>query len=118
LSDSERADRHNTGKDRWDLLPWDALRYLTRVYGYGARKYSDRNWEKGMPWSECFASLQRHYNSRSWGQQKDVESQLLHTAHAAWNALALLAYEIRGVGEDDFAALFGSNREREEDSDE
>ena|SRR5580765_836244 len=105
---ADRADRHNAGKDRWDLLPWDALRYLTKVYAYGARKYDDRNWEKGMPYSECFASLMRHYASKFDGEACDPESQLFHTAHAAWNALALLTYELRDIGEDDFGPLVDS----------
>jgi hypothetical protein len=80
---------------------------LTRVYGHGAEKYSDRNWEKGMPYSECFASLMRHYSAAFGGERDDPESTLLHSAHAAWNALAILAYELRGVGTDDFTSLGG-----------
>ncbi|NIN67628.1 MAG: hypothetical protein GTO63_23585, partial [Anaerolineae bacterium] len=35
------------------------------------------------------------------GAQHDTESNLLHSAHVAWNALALLTYELRDIGQDD-----------------
>jgi len=35
------------------------------------------------------------------GETFDPETRLRHIAQAAWNAQALLAYELRGIGEDD-----------------
>ena len=35
------------GKGRFDLLPMCVLMRLARHYEAGAKKYSDRNWEKG-----------------------------------------------------------------------
>ena len=40
--------KHDQGKPRMDLLPMDALLEIAKVFGFGACKYGDRNWEKGL----------------------------------------------------------------------
>lgn len=92
--------RFNEGKLRYDLLPPDAIEEVVKVFTMGAKKYTDRNWELGMPWMTIVASLKRHMAAWELGELKDTESGLLHTAHLAWNALALLTYELRCIGED------------------
>lgn len=48
------------GKGRCDLLPPVTILRLARHYEAGAKKYGDRNWEKGIP-SHSFAdSAIRH----------------------------------------------------------
>ena len=93
--------RYNEGKLRYDLLPADALEELVKVYTKGAAKYAPRNWEKGMDWSKCFASLLRHAFSWAKGEDLDPETGCAHMAHVAWNALALVAYAKRSKGLDD-----------------
>jgi len=48
------------GKGRFDLIPTDALRRLAQHYENGARKYGDRNWEKGQPLGRYLDSAFRH----------------------------------------------------------
>lgn len=93
--------KHDAGKHRYDLLPPDALEYMVDVFTYGARKYEDRNWEKGMKWGRVFGATMRHLWAFWRGQDIDPESGLHHIAHAAANCLFLLAYAMRKVGEDD-----------------
>ena len=94
--------RYNAGKLRYDLLPVDAIRELTKVMTMGAEKYEARNWEKGFKWMEdCFGSLQRHAQAFAGGEDRDAESGQLHMAHVMWNAMALVAFQLRGVGTDD-----------------
>lgn len=93
--------RYNKGKKRYDLVPPDGLDSIVDVFTFGAAKYSDRNWELGMSWMDVVASLKRHLAAWEHGYSVDSESGLLHTAHLAWNALALLTYELRGIGTDD-----------------
>jgi hypothetical protein len=52
--------------ERFDLLPWDFLAEVARLYNKGAEKYDERNWEKGYKVSLSFAALQRHL-SQWWG---------------------------------------------------
>jgi hypothetical protein len=97
----EPALRYDADKPRYDLLPADALEELVNVFTVGAKKYADRNWEKGMSWSRCFGSLMRH--SWKWwrGEEIDAETGCHHMAMAAWNAMVLCAYSLRKVGTDD-----------------
>jgi hypothetical protein len=94
--------KNDGGKDPWHLVPWDAVRGIVRVLEFGAIKYEARNWEKGMDWSRCYAALQRHLVA--WFQdreKRDPETGYSHLWHAGCCLLFLIAYEIRGVGNDD-----------------
>ena len=96
--------RHDAGKPRTDLLPPDALLELSKVYAAGALQYSDRNWERGMPWSKVVGPMLRHTFKRMMGEVWDKEDKgepQRHTAKIAWNAIAWLTYELRGIGTDD-----------------
>lgn len=100
MSDTELGMRFNTGKVRFDLVPPDALKELAAIYTKGAEKYAARNWEKGLDWSECYGSLQRHANAWAEGEDRDQESGQPHMAHVAWNAMALLTFYLRDIGTD------------------
>lgn len=93
--------RYDAGKPRTDLLPPDGLLELAQLYTIGAVKYGDRNWERGMPWSKVLGPLLRHLLRWMVGQARDPETGLSHMTHVAWNALALVVYELRGIGTDD-----------------
>lgn len=97
--------RLDAGKNRLELLPFDGLAAVGDVLTVGANKYADRNWEKGMKWSRVAGSLIRHLARRMVGETHDPETGLLHTAHIACNALFLLTYELRRVGENDLPML-------------
>jgi dATP/dGTP diphosphohydrolase len=93
--------RFNEGKPRYDLLPYDAIDALADHYRKGSEKYAERNWERGMDWSKCFSSLMRHASAFAQGEDYDPENGSLHATAMAWNALALLAYQLRNIGNDD-----------------
>jgi hypothetical protein len=98
---AKTAIRETKGKPRFDLLPLEWSQALVLVLTRGALKYDDRNWELGMKWSRCWASMFRHAFKFATGQRYDKETGCHHMAHVAWNALALMSYDIRGVGEND-----------------
>ena len=89
------------GKDPWHLAPWDAFRAIIKVLRFGAEKYAARNWEKGMAWSRPYGALIRHLTSWWEGEKADPETGYSHLWHAGCCVVFLIAYEIRGVGEDD-----------------
>lgn len=89
------------GKMPWHLLPPDAVEQIVAVLKFGATKYGDRNWEKGMAWSRPFAALMRHMWAWWRGEDRDPETGLSHLAHAGCCILFLLAYEKRNTGKDD-----------------
>ena len=63
-----------------------------------------RNWERGMPWSKVLGPLLRHLYKWTRGEIIDKESGQRHIAMVAWNAIALLTYELRKIGVDDVRA--------------
>lgn len=50
----------NEGKPRYDLISPIANYYGAMHLANGAKKYGDRNWEKGQPLSRYIESLERH----------------------------------------------------------
>ena len=68
-----------------------ALEHVAAVGTYGAAKYSDNGWRSVPAGQERYTdALWRHLLQEAQGLERDPESQLLHAAHAAWNALARL----------------------------
>ncbi len=93
--------RFNKGKTRFDLIPSGWTRVLAQILTVGAAKYAPRNWEKGLSWSETLGSLHRHLDSWVSGEMYDPETKCHHLGHVAWNALALMSMQLRGVGTED-----------------
>ena len=93
--------KDDSAKLRWDLLPPDATEEIVKVLMFGAQKYGDYNWARGMKWSRMFAALMRHMWAWWRGEGRDPETGLTHLAHAGCCLLFLLSYELRQIGEDD-----------------
>lgn len=87
--------------ERFDLIPFDALEEVARVYGEGAKKYEDDNWLKGYRWRLSLGALLRHVARFMCGEDRDRETGCLHLAHAAWHCLTLITFMQRGLGTDD-----------------
>lgn len=100
-SEDSPGGRNDMGKLRYDLIPPEALEELTKVLTFGANKYADRNWEKGMKWGRVYGSLMRHLWKWWSGHDKDEETGYSHLSHAICNIAFLITYEKRKVGEDD-----------------
>ena len=85
-----RKDDQN--KLRYDLIPTRPLAELAKVYTVGARKYADRNWEKGLLWGRVFAAMMRH--AWAWWSGKRRHEKGMHPlASVAWCAFTLMEYE-------------------------
>lgn len=94
--------RHNKGKTRFGLLPAAWTRALAEVMTKGAEKYAPRNWERGMDPAIMIDCMMRHVDAYRRGERYDAETGCHHLAHAAWNILALMTYDIRGMVDSDF----------------
>lgn len=97
----EAGTKYDANKPRWDLLPAFALGEVVDVYTRGAKKYADRNWEKGMSFSRIFRALLSHVFKWWRGEKYDKTDGQQHLASVVWCALALMEYEFRQVGMDD-----------------
>ena len=77
-----------TGKGRFDLIPYEGLYRLAKHYEEGLKKYSERNWEKGIPISSCADSAARHILKFIDGWTDED-----HLAAAAWNIFAIMHFQ-------------------------
>lgn len=85
----EQGERLNEGKLKWSLVPQSALHPMVRVLEFGANKYSEHNWKKGLPVVEICESLKRHLDAFMEGEDLDPESGLSHVGHIQCNAMFL-----------------------------
>lgn len=93
--------KQDGGKARMDLIAPEMLVGVANVLAFGAEKYSERNWEKGMSWGRCFGALMRHMWAWWGGEKADPETGFSHLHHAACCLMFLIAYEERKTGTDD-----------------
>lgn len=102
------GEKHDAGKARWDLMPWEALRPVVVVLGHGAAKYAPDNWRR-VPKARdrYFAAALRHLVAWREGEQLDPESREPHLAHALRSLLFLQALDpeaapgrVQGCGSD------------------
>jgi hypothetical protein len=103
VTDPKTGGKKGSKLARYDLIPVKPLEEVAIVYGKGARKYADRNWELGYKWGLSYAAMMRHANAFWAGQDYDnhepdcPEGCVNHTegphlAQVAWHALALLQF--------------------------
>lgn len=75
-------------KPRPDLFSPFAEERVGEWLRLGAKKYSERNWEKGIPNSRRFASLRRHVMRYQQGDRSED-----HLAAVIFNAMVLIHNE-------------------------
>ncbi len=76
------------GKSRPDLQSPYAQERIGHWLRLGAEKYNERNWEAGMSFSRCVASIERHLVAYKMGRREED-----HLAAIAVNAQFLMHYE-------------------------
>lgn len=93
--------KHDTQKPRLDLIPTEAIVEIAKVLTFGAIKYDEWNWARGMKWSRVIGAAERHIGAFKGGEDIDPETGLSHIAHAACNLMFLLFYEQHRRDNDD-----------------
>lgn len=91
MNDSGHRDAVSTGAvreklssdERWDLIPYLPMQKLAAWFGRGAKKYADRNWEKGLPLISFLNSASRHLFKLHQG---DTDED--HATAVVWNMMA------------------------------
>jgi hypothetical protein len=97
MTDTEVGRKDDGGKPRIDLVDSSLLPAVGSILAFGASKYGDRNWEKGIAYGRVFAAMQRHLWAWWSGQDLDEESGLSHLAHGLCNLMFLIAFSKRPV---------------------
>lgn len=89
----------DAGKNRLGLVLGGfarALQEVGKVGTFGANKYTDNGWVEVPDGKRRYTdAMLRHILKEAAGEEVDVDSGLLHAAHAAWNALARLDLMLR-----------------------
>ena len=85
----EKGTRYNKGKLRWSLVDFKSLEDMVKVLEFGASKYEDFNWTKGLKTTEICESLLRHLFAYLDGEDVDKESNCSHVGHILCNAMFL-----------------------------
>ena len=89
-----KGDRFNSSKPRWSLVDYPSLLPLVQVLEFGANKYGENNWKKGLSYTQTTESLLRHVYAFLDNQDIDEESKLHHIGHILCNAM-FLSYMIK-----------------------
>lgn len=92
--------KFDDGKARFDLLSPPFLFGTAEVLRYGAVKYADRNWEKGISYGRVFAGIMRHLWAWWGGEDRDPETGMSHLWHSACGIQFLISYEAWNMGEE------------------
>lgn len=91
---TDKGVKLDTEKPRMDLVLRGfshAIEDVAEVGTYGSHKYTDDGWQSVDNGIERYLSAMiRHYLKYRQGEMYDVESELPHLSHMAWNALAVL----------------------------
>jgi hypothetical protein len=87
--------KFDTDKAKLHLISPSLINGLGEVLTFGAKKYAERNWEGGMPYSRYFGALNRHIWTWWDGEDLDPETKLSHLKHAAACIMFLIETEKR-----------------------
>ena len=90
----DKATKFDKGKLRMDLIPAVVFRSLAKVFGDGAAKYGDNNYQQGILWSRYYAALLRHLVAWWDGEDKDPDSGFHHLEHVLCNAEILVFFAL------------------------
>lgn len=97
------AMRESLGVPYFSQVPLEAVAAGATALEYGASKYENRNWEKGLPWQQMIDSLKRHIDDFERGRDYDDAedgSNMHQTCMIMASAMMLCASVIRNIGDD------------------
>lgn len=98
-----KGTKHDTEKPRPSLV-LDvmalALIEVSKVATFGAKKYSDNNWLMVDDGIKRYTDAKDRHRLEGAICTHDDDSGLLHAAHEAWNALAVLELKLRKIKDD------------------
>ncbi len=98
--------KYDSGKPDMSLLSSYAILELTKVLDFGAKKYANHNWRKGIAISRLVAAALRHMFAFLAGEDKDPETGLSHVAHAMCCCMFILElYQIKPELDDRFSSM-------------
>lgn len=86
--------KHDQGKLKLSLIPKEAIWEIGNALTYGANKYGEFNFRKGISHSRLLDAAMRHITEYISGEDIDSESGNTHISHAL-GSLAMLAWMVK-----------------------
>lgn len=74
--------KNDTDKPRLELLDASFLEGIGRILAFGAKKYEDHNWRKGLKTTRTIGACLRHIFAWLRGEDNDIETGENHLLHA------------------------------------
>ncbi len=99
------AVKYDADKPACGLFPPHAMLALGALFARGAKKYTDRNWEKGFAYTRPLGAALRHVFKFMAGEDYDRTDGQHHLISAAWCALILYETIVAGRGTDDRSTM-------------
>jgi len=86
--------KNDSGKAPIHFLTREFLEGVAQAQAFGAKKYGDYNFCKGLAYTRLLDAAMRHLMAFTWGENNDNESGESHLSHAAAN-INMLMYTIK-----------------------
>lgn len=78
----QTGSKNDSGKPRMELIPAEFTIEVAKALTFGANKYADDNFRKGISYKRLLGAAKRHIEQELAGIETDNESGLSHLAHA------------------------------------
>lgn len=91
------ATKFDTGKPKLSYVPQLALWEVGKSFSYGAAKYAEFNYSKGMEYTRLTDAALRHINQALRGEDIDEESQCYHISNAIASLMMLLDNQVNNT---------------------
>jgi len=94
----EPAPKEKEGKDRWHIFPFRECREVLKAFEFGVQKYGKPFTYRqgdGLPQEDMFDATMRHLEQIQAGEHSAADSNCLHWAHIAADALMAITRELK-----------------------
>jgi hypothetical protein len=92
--------KSDSEKLRMDLIEPLFIEGVAAVLTFGAKKYDEHNWRRGLTYSRLLGAIMRHTNAIAKGEDNDPETGLLHAYHIATSCMFLGYFQEKDFGVD------------------
>lgn len=93
LQNNKDGIKFDNEKNLVQLLPVISMEKIAQIFTFGAKKYSQWNWSKGIKYSRLYGALLRHLFAWYRGEKIDSESGQSHLYHAGCCIMMLIEME-------------------------
>lgn len=93
---NEQGLKFDDGKLPIHLIPPEAIDAMAERLRFGAKKYGEHNWSKGIKFSKLFSATMRHAWAHWRGEDIDKDSGLCNLSGVLINVAFMIAFTRRG----------------------